>query len=98
DANYFNNPSNHAIAWRIDGTEFNDSASAIYVAYNGWSGNVTFTLPWPGNGKTWFRTTDTSAWAEGPNQLATSGAESPIGGESTTYELGPRAVLVLIAK
>ena len=48
DASYFNNINNHAIAWRIDGSEFGDSASAIYVAYNGWSGAVSFTLPWPG--------------------------------------------------
>ena len=34
DATYFNGTSNHAIAWRVDGSEFGDSASAIYVAYN----------------------------------------------------------------
>jgi isoamylase len=98
DAAYFNDPSNHAIAWRIDGTELNDSASAIYVAYNGWSGNVSFTLPWPGNGKNWHRVMDTSIWAEGPSQVASPGFETFIGGESVTYGLGPRAVLVLIAK
>ncbi|MCI0479299.1 isoamylase, partial [Candidatus Uhrbacteria bacterium] len=59
DSTYWNDPNNHAIAWRIDGTEFSDSASAIYTAYNGWSGSVTFTLPWPGYGKAWYRVTDT---------------------------------------
>jgi glycogen operon protein len=98
DAAYFNNPANHAIAWRIDATEFGDPAGAIYIAYNGWSGNVNFTLPWPGNGKTWHRVTDTSTWAEGPGQVAVPGSEALIGGESATYGLGPRAVLVLIAK
>ena len=43
DSTYWNNPSNHAITCQIDGTEFGDPASAIYVAYNGWSGNVNFT-------------------------------------------------------
>ncbi|HEY0139963.1 MAG TPA: isoamylase [Thermoanaerobaculia bacterium] len=98
DATYWNSSSNHAIAWRIDGTEFSDSASAIYVAYNGWSASVTFTLPWPGTGKAWYRVTDTSNWAEGANQVVTPGSETFIGGEWTTYGLGPRAVLVLIAK
>jgi len=98
DGAYMNNADNHAIAWRIDGSEFGDPATAIYVAYNGWSGNVDFTLPWPGNGKRWHRVTDTSAWAEGSDQVAAPGAEAVVGGESTVYGLGPRAVLVLVAK
>src|SRR5690606_22029562 len=48
DAAYFNNANNHAIAWRIDGTELGDTAKAIYIAYNGWQGAVSFTLPWTG--------------------------------------------------
>jgi glycogen operon protein len=36
DAAYFNDAASHAIGWRIDGSEFGDSASAIYVAYNAW--------------------------------------------------------------
>ena len=98
DAAYWNDPENHAIAWRIDGTELGDSASAIYIAYNAWSGSVSFSLPWPGTGKNWYRVTDTSNWAEGANQVEPTGSESRIGGESTSYSLGPRAVLVLIAK
>jgi hypothetical protein len=31
--------SNQSIAWQINGTEFGDLASAIYIAYNGWSGH-----------------------------------------------------------
>lgn len=98
DAAYFNNANNHAIAYRVDGTEFGDSASAIYVAYNGWSGDVNFTLPWPGAGKNWYRVTDTSNWGEGPNQVATPGSEPFIGGEYYNYNLRARGVLVLIAK
>jgi glycogen operon protein len=59
---------------------------------------VNFTLPWPGSGKSWYRVTDTSNWAEGANQVVTPGSETFIGGEWTVYGLGPRAVLVLIAK
>ena len=98
DAAYFTNTGNHAIAWRIDGSEFADSASAIYVAYNGWSGSVTFTLPWPGNGKQWYRVMDNATWNEGPNTVVAPGSEALIGGEGTTYGLEAKAVLLLIAK
>ncbi len=49
----------HAIAWRLDGTESGDPASAIYVAYSGWAPNVNFLLPWPGTGTQWYRITHT---------------------------------------
>ena len=98
DAAYFNNTSNHAIAWRVDGSEFGDSASAIYIAHNAWSGSVNFTLPWPGNGKQWYRVTDTCNWAEGPGQVRAPGAEDLVGGEFTSYGVCGRGTLVLIAK
>lgn len=98
DATYFNDANNHAIAWRIDGSEFGDSASAIYVAYNGWSGSVNFSLPWPGAGKSWYRVTDTCNWAEGAGQVRTPGSEDAVGGEWTGYGLCGRGALVLIAK
>ena len=98
DATYFNNPDNHAIAWRIDGSEFGDAASAIYVAHNAWSAQVNFTLPWAGTGKTWYRVTDTCSWAEGASQVNAPGSESPVGGENTNYGLCGRGTLVLIAK
>jgi len=98
DTAYFTNASNHAIAWRIDGSEFGDSASAIYVAYNGWSGNVNFSLPWPGAGKNWYRVTDTATWNDGANAVVLPGSESYIGGEWTTYGMEARSLLVLIAK
>ncbi len=98
DSAYFNDANNHAMAYRIDGSEFGDSASAIYVAYNGWSGAVNFTLPWPGTGKTWYRVMDTSNWNEGANTVVAPGSEALIGGENTVYGLNGRAVLLLIAK
>ncbi|MBN1205571.1 MAG: glycogen-debranching protein [Myxococcaceae bacterium] len=98
DSAYFNSGSNHALAFRVDGTEFGDSASAIYVAYNGWSGNVDFKLPWPGNGKSWYRVTDTCNWAEGANQVASPGSEAFLGGENYVYGLCGRGLLLLFAK
>lgn len=95
---YFNDANNHAIAYRIDSSEFNEQTSAIYIAYNGWSDNVNFTLPWPGAGKNWYRVTDTSNWNEGENTVKPVGSEDFIGGEYTSYGLNGRAILVLIAK
>ena len=98
DSAYFDDGNNHAIAYRIDGTEFGDPASTLYVASNGWSGNVRFTLPAPLPGKTWSRVMDTCNWAEGPNQVAVSGSEAKVGGAGVTYDLCGRGVLLLIAK
>jgi glycogen operon protein len=98
DATYFNSASNHALAYRIDGTEFGDTASAIYVAYNGWSAAVNFVLPWPGTGKRWYRVTDTCNWAEGSGQVATPGTEADVGGEFANYSICGRGLILLIAK
>jgi len=95
---YFNDSNNHAIAYRIDSSELSDPAAAIFIAYNGWSDNVSFTLPWPGAGKNWYRVTDTSNWNESLNTVKAAGSEDFIGGEYTSYGLGGRAILVLIAK
>jgi isoamylase len=98
DQTYWNDPANHAIAWAIDGAAFGDPASAIYVAYNGWSGGVNFTVPSPGGGKSWYRVTDTCNWADGPDAAAAPGSESLVGGQGTNYGLCARALLLLIAK
>ncbi len=98
DGAYWGDPNQHAIAWRIDGTEFGDPAPAVYVGYNGWSGDVTFTLPSPGAGRQWYRVTDTSNWAEGPAQVATPESEAFIGGTGTNYVLRGRGLLLLIAR
>jgi len=98
DSAYFTNPDNHAIAWTIDGSAFQDPNGSLYIAYNAWSGNVTFTLPSPGDGKSWFRAMDTSPFLEAGGSMVAPGAEEKIGGAGATYGLGGRAVLVLIAK
>ncbi|PWF48695.1 isoamylase [Massilia glaciei] len=98
DGAYMGNANNHALAWRIDGSEFGDTASAIYVAHNAWSAQVNFTLPWPGTGKSWYRVTDTCNWAEGATQVRAPGLEDAVGGESTVYGVCGRGTLLLIAK
>lgn len=98
DGSYFDSGANHAIAYQFNGSALGDSASSIYVAYNGWSGNVNFTLPSPGSGTNWYRVTDTCGWAEGPNQVRNPGAEDSIGGQGYEYGVCGRGLVLLIAK
>lgn len=98
DPNYFNDGSNHAIAYQFDGRTLGDVSASIYVAYNGWKEDVSFTLPSPGNGVSWYRVTDTCHWAEGPNQVRAPGAEDGIGGQGTNYKVCGRGLVLLIAK
>ncbi|SBT04421.1 Isoamylase [Candidatus Accumulibacter aalborgensis] len=98
DSGYFDDPNRRAIAWRIDGSELGDPAAAIYVAYNAWSDNVDFTLPWPGTSRKWHRVTDTCNWAEGAGQVRAPGSEDLVGVEGSSYGLCGRGVLLLIAK
>ncbi|MBK7954211.1 MAG: glycogen-debranching protein [Candidatus Accumulibacter sp.] len=98
DSAYFSDPESHAIAWRIDGSELGDSAAAIYVAYNAWSGDVNFTLPWPGSHRKWHRVTDTCTWAEGANQVRAPGSEDFVGVEGSNYGVCGRGVVLLIAR
>jgi glycogen operon protein len=86
DANYFNNPDNHAIAWKIEGSSFGDSASKLYIAYNAWSQPVSFTVPSPGAGKTWTVQIDTSRAAIAPASVG------PV------YSVKGRSVVALVAK
>jgi isoamylase len=96
DNAYFGNPDNHAIAWTIKGADFQDSAAAIYVAYNAWSGEVAFQLPSPAAGSKWFRVMDTSPSMESFANFAAIGTEEPL--TNLAYKLGPRGVLLAIAK
>ncbi|GGO57245.1 glycogen operon protein GlgX homolog [Streptomyces daqingensis] len=95
---YWNDPDKHALGWRLDGTELGDPADALYVAYNGWSEAVEFTLPSPGEGKKWHVVTDTDSAAEGEDQVASPGSEKPLGGEGTVHSVKGRSALVLIAR
>ncbi|GLQ50877.1 alpha-amylase family glycosyl hydrolase [Dyella flava] len=94
---YWDNTSNYAIAYTINGSSFGDSNS-IYIAYNGWSGSVTFTLPPPPTGTNWYRVTDTCNWNDGPNTWVTPGNETLIGGSGATYSQCGQSLLLLISK
>ena len=96
DPAYFSNPSNHFLAFRLDGTEFGDPATSIYVAYNGWTDIVTATLPAPLPGNTWFQVADTSAAAGDFGNIHPAGAEVPL--SNSQYGVAGRSVLLLIEK
>ena len=98
DWTYMTSGSNHAIAYQFNGSLLNDISSSIYVAYNGWSGDVNFTLPPPGDGTSWYRVTDTCNWAEGPGQVRAPGAEDLMGGQGVVYSVCGRGLLLLLAK
>jgi len=97
DSNYWNNSGNHAIAYTVNGSSFGD-ANSMYVAYNGWSGNVTFTLPAPPTGTSWYRVTDTCNWNDGANTFVAPGSEAFIGGAGTNYGQCGQSLLLLISK
>ena len=93
---YMDSPGNHFLAFRIDGQPAGDSAASIYVAYNGWSGVVTATLPATSAGKRWYRVADTAPWMESRGNFTDPGAEDLLG--VTTYDLAGHSLLVLIER
>jgi isoamylase len=97
DSAYWNNTSNHSIAYTIKGTDFGD-ANSMYIAYNGWSGSVTFTLPAPPTGTSWYRVTDTCNWADGANTFVTPGNETFLGSAGYNYSQCGQSLLLLISK
>jgi isoamylase len=96
DGAYMNDPDRHFLAFRIDGAPAGDDAASIYVAYNGWSGEVTATLPAPRAGMSWYRVGDTAAWMESLGNFADPGDEELLDG--ATYGLAGRSLLLLIER
>lgn len=96
DGPYMDNTNNHFLAYRIDGTELGDSVSSIYVAYNGWQGDVTALLPTNATGKRWYRVADTDTWMEDQDNFEEPGNEDLLNGPS--YKVNPRSILLLIEK
>jgi glycogen operon protein len=94
---YWNNSSNYAIAYTVNGSSFGD-ANSMFIAFNGWSASVAFTLPTPPTGTNWYRVTDTCNWNDGPNTWVTAGNEVLIGGAGSTYNQCGQSLLLLISK
>jgi isoamylase len=94
---YWDDTSNYSIAYTVNGSSFGD-ANSMYIAYNGWSGSVDFTLPTPPTGTNWYRVTDTCNWNDGPNTFVTPGNETLIGPAGSNYSQCGQSLLLLISK
>jgi glycogen operon protein len=90
-AAYMGDTNNHFLAWRLDGTEAGDSVRSIYVAYNGWSGDLPATIPAPGSATSWWVVGDSAS-----GSFAAPGAETALGAMSIT--VGARSIAVLIER
>jgi len=70
----------------MDGGALGDSAPALFIGYNAWSGSVTFQLPSPPAGKSWLRVIDSGSGDPNP---------APVGQQ---YNSGARSVFAAIAQ
>jgi isoamylase len=96
DLAYFQNPANHFLAYRLDGSECGDPAVSVYVAYNSWCGPIPACLPEPLPGNSWFLMADTSSAAEGWGNIYSAGQEIKVSGPS--YSIQGRSVVLLIER
>jgi isoamylase len=94
DAAYLDNVDNHAIAFLLDGPAAGDPARAIYVAYNGWSAGLHFTLPPTPSGGPWRLVADSHEWLEPEGNAYAEGQEPDV--PDGSYLLGARSILVLV--
>jgi isoamylase len=100
--------TSHALAFLMDGSAAETGGSAdapdIYVAYNQYWGNLTFTLPTAPNGKCWWLLADTGDWAEGTGNVYYDPTVSAWNSQplpkvnGTTYGVQARSSLVLLAR
>ena len=96
DSNYFDDPNQHFLAYRLDGSELGDSVQSIYVAYNSWSGNIQVTLPSNLPGKQWYRVADTASFMESKDNFNAPASEELLTG--STYDVNGRSLLLLVEK
>jgi glycogen operon protein len=96
DSQYFQNPNNHFLAYRLNDSAFGGPASSVYVAYNGWINPVVAVLPAPIAGKTWYVVADTSAAAEAWGNIHPNAQETKLVGQQ--YSVQGRSLLLLIER
>ncbi len=88
---YLDDATNHFLAWRLDGSEAQDPARSLLVAWNGWTGAISMPLPVAGAGFAWWVVSDSKSGI-----LAMPGKEMMVTG--TTLTVSPRTVSVLIER
>jgi glycogen operon protein len=86
---YMQDKANHFLAWRLDGAESADVAPSIYIAWNGWTSDLTSTLPPARASMAWYRVGDSAS-----GSLAAPGAETPLGASSVTVAARSLAILI----
>src|SRR5262245_22406155 len=92
DAGYLDNPQNHFIALRLDGTEAADVSASVFVAYNGFSADIPVTLPANLPGNRWYLVVDTSVAMEGQDNVASP----PRRIDQPTYRTIARSVAIFV--
>ncbi len=100
--------TSHSLAWLIDGSTSETGGPAdapdLYVAYNAYFGNLTFTIPTAPNSKCWWLVADTADWAEGTGNVYYDPTVSAWNSQplpkmtGTTYGVQARSTLVLAAR
>ena len=92
DQEYFQNPQNHFLAYRLDASEFGEAHGTVYVACNGWIDTVMATLPTPLTGQ-WFVVADSCAAAEAWGNVHQDGVGTVVTG---SYPVTGRSVALLV--
>lgn len=103
DDSYKNYKGNEFIAYRIDGTEFEDSitslrepATSIYTALNKGDKDIQLTLPKNLEDKKWYFVADTSEYSEEINNFEKEGDEIEV--KSMQHNIAPRSMMVFVEK
>lgn len=92
---YFDNSDNNFLGFRIDGTEYGDSASSIYTTLNKGNYDQQITLPRNLPNKQWYFVADTSEYSENTNNFMKVGEEVKVGNR---HNISPRSMMVFIEK
>jgi isoamylase len=101
DGDYFANPDNHFLAYRIDGTGLGgtglgDPAGSVYVAYNAGIHPVVATLPVNLPRQRWCIVADTSAAAEAWGNMHAAGREVKL--DAPKYAVDGRSIVLFIER
>ena len=91
DGPYWDNPGNHFIAFRTDGSQLHDTAASLYAAYNKGAEGLHIALPENLPDKRWYRVCDTDCWMEALGNF--DGGRTML---DRDYYLHDRSILVLI--
>jgi glycogen operon protein len=100
--------TSHVLAFLMDGSAAETGGPAdapdLYVAYNAYWTNLTFTLPTAPNSKCWWLLADTADWAEGTGNIYYDPTISAWDSQpmlqiaGTTYGVEARSTLMLLAR